>query len=326
MECDRGPRLEMLWESCDPQQTLAQRFGFADADAVEGWLRVTLATYWDVTVESCERIVISDHNALAWLTTASGSLIAKWSAAPELFPRLSRVARLTQWLDGQGLPVSAPLPSLDGAVQVEVDGASMALQHVIDGDMLDVGDPQQVRAAGVALGELHQALGRSPAAEEPVSQRETFVPMMSRIARWLESEQPHVPKPAQQALRRLVGSAPVLDDVPQLLHGDFRSANVLCSGSSVVGVLDFEEVRFDHCVDELARSAVLLGTRFHDWGPVSPEVHAQFLAGYETVRYLSPSEQHWWDVLVLWYTLAFVPVGHDPTGWAESARNLTVGR
>nr|WP_200837739.1 phosphotransferase [Ruania rhizosphaerae] len=133
------------------------------------------------------------------------------------------------------------------------------------------------------------------------------------------------PSLPSRRLRRLVASARVLDDVPQLVHGDFRSANVLCSGSSVVGVLDFEEIRRDHCVDELARSAVLLGTRFHDWGPVSPEVHAQFLAGYETVRRLSPPEKHWWDVLVLWYTLAFVPVGHDP-GWADSAETLAAAR
>ncbi len=325
MERHRGPRLEMLWESCDPEQTLAQRFGFADADAVDGWLRVTLATYWDVIIESCDRVVMSDHNALAWLTTTSGALIAKWSAASKLFPRLSRVARLTQWLDGEGLPVSAPVPSRHGAVQVELDGVSMALQHVIDGTMLDVAHPEQVRAAGATLAELHRALRRSPDVEYSLAQSETLVPVASRMACWLESEKPHVPKPAQQALRRLVASARVLDDVPQLVHGDFRSANVLCSGSSVVGVLDFEEIRRDHCVDELARSAVLLGTRFHDWGPVSPEVHAQFLAGYETVRRLSPPEKHWWDVLVLWYTLAFVPVGHDP-GWADSAETLAAAR
>lgn len=42
----------------------------------------------------------SDRNALAWITTASGWLLAKWSAAPERFARLSQIARLTHWLDG----------------------------------------------------------------------------------------------------------------------------------------------------------------------------------------------------------------------------------
>jgi len=48
-------------------------------------------------------------------------------------------------------------------------------------------------------------------------------------------------------------------------------------------------------------------------------VHAQFRAGYESVRRLGPVEAAWWDIVVLWQTLTFVPAGSDPTGWAASA-------
>lgn len=27
----------------------------------------------------------------------------------------------------------------------------------------------------------------------------------------------------------------------------------------------------------------------------------------------------WWDVLVLWYSMAMVPSGEDPTGWGTAA-------
>jgi homoserine kinase type II len=72
-------------------------------------------------------------------------------------------------------------------------------------------------------------------------------------------------------------------------------------------------------VVELARSAVMLGTRFRDWGPVSAEVRAGFLDGYQSERQLTAAEVHWWDVLVLWYSLLLVPAGDDPTGWGSEA-------
>jgi homoserine kinase type II len=63
----------------------------------------------------------------------------------------------------------------------------------------------------------------------------------------------------------------------------------------------------------------MLGTRFRDWGPVSVEVRATFLSGYQSERRLTRAEERWWDVLVLWYALLLVPRGDDPTGWRSSA-------
>jgi len=257
------PTLEMLWEASDPRGTLDERFGFADAVSAGHWVAATVYEHWGIWIDSCERIVISDRNALAWVTTPSGRLLAKWSVAPERFPRLSRIARLTHWLDGKGLPVSAPVQTLDGRLQVEVDEVSMGLQRVIEGE--------------------------------------------------------HVPQAARDALRGLVADAPADRPTTQLVHGDFRSSNVLCTGHTIAAVIDFESARLDHCIDEIARSAVMLGTRFRDWGPVSAEVRKMFMSGYQSVRRLTPYEASWWDVLVLWYTLAFVSPGDDPTGWAASA-------
>ena len=108
-------------------------------------------------------------------------------------------------------------------------------------------------------------------------------------------------------LRRLVDEAPADLLATQLVHGDFRSANILCTGAGIAAVLDFEEARLDHCVDELARSAVMLGTRFRDWGPVTSDVRARFREGYESVRRLTAVEASWWDILVLWYSLVLLP-------------------
>lgn len=63
----------------------------------------------------------------------------------------------------------------------------------------------------------------------------------------------------------------------------------------------------------------MLGTRFRDWGPVSNEVRATFLAGYRRVRQLTAVEESWLEVLLLWYAFALVPPGDDPTGWGSAA-------
>ncbi|ROS74491.1 homoserine kinase type II [Cellulomonas sp. PhB143] len=314
------PVIEMLWETVDPAEALRARFGFRDAASAGRWVATTLLAHWGLAIDRCERIVISDRNALAWVVTPSGRLLAKWSVASSRFAHLSRVARLTAWLDSESLPVSAPLPALDGRHQVELDNVSMSLQRVVDGDLLDVDDAVQVRAAGATLAELHRALAAYPAADELVRSAERPEPLPARITGWLGAAPAHVPAAGRRMMRRLVAAAPPGLPPVQLVHGDFRSSNVLAAGPAIVAVIDFEEVRLDWCIDELARSAVMLGTRFRHWGPVPAEVHAAFFSGYQSVRRLTPVEEHWWDALVLWYTWALVPTGDDPTGWGAAAQ------
>jgi len=313
-----GPVLEMLWETADPARALDVRFGFGDGESAARWVTAVLDAHWGVRVASCARIVLSAHNALAWVGTSSGRMLAKWSVVPARFPRLAETARLAYWLGGQGLPVSAPVPALDGRLQVEADGASMCLQRQIDGDLLDTADPDQVRAAGATLARLQDALAGYPDADRIAALSEPPAPLRQRITGWLDGAE-HVPAAVGDTLRRMVADAPP-DRLPvQLVHRDFRAANVLCAGADVVAVLDFEETLLDHRIVELARSAVVLGTRFRHWGPVSAEVRARFLAGYRSVRELTAVEAGWWDAVRLWQALLAVPAGDDPTGWGRSA-------
>lgn len=309
----------MLWEPSDPSRVLGERFGFSDPESAGRWVATTLDEHWGVPIDSCERIVMSDRNALAWVGIPTGRLIAKWSVAPKRFPRLASIAWLTRWLDDQGLPVSRAVPSLGGHLQVHVDGVSIGVQREIRGDLLDIAAADQVHASGAVLARLHEALSAYPDAAQVVSPDGPSGPLAARITDWLDSASDHVPSDACDALRELVAAAPPESLPTQLVHGDFRSANVLCAGGRVVAVIDFEEARLDHRIVELARSDVMLGTRFRNWGPVSSDVRAGFLAGYESVRKLTPVEMHWWDILVVWHGLALVSPAGDPTGWGKSA-------
>lgn len=307
----------MLWEQGDPYDALRRRFGFADLGAAGAWLRSTTAAAWGLEVGAPTRLVMSDHNALAWVPSEAGDLVVKWSVDPTRFQRLDEVAALVAALGAGDLSVSAPLPCLDGRLQVRLGGASVSLQRVVAGDLLDTDDPAQVHRAGAVLARLHLALADQTA--PPGWHADARVLSTGRVRRWLAAERPHLPPGAAQALHARLGELPDEPLGTQPLHGDYRAANVLCAGGEVVAVIDFEEAHLGSRLEECARAGVLLGTRFHDWGPVAPEVRRTFLTGYASVRPLAPAEHAWWDALELWHALAMVPAEADPTGWGAAA-------
>lgn len=156
------PQLSMLWESADPEEALSRRFGFADAVSAAGWLGDTLWDTWAITVDDCDRLVISSGNLLAWITADDRRLIAKWSVVSKLFQRLADATALIMWLHHRGIPVAAPIPARDGRLRVELDNVSLGVFPVIDGDLLDAGDPAQVTEAGRMLATLHDAMAAYP--------------------------------------------------------------------------------------------------------------------------------------------------------------------
>jgi homoserine kinase type II len=246
-----APSLSMLWESADPAEALAQRFRFESPTAVVGWLSGVLAQHWDLALSSCERLVISSGNIMAWITVGERRMIAKWSMHTPVFARLAAIARLTHWLDRRGVPVSAPQPARDGRLQLELDGFSLALQNVVPGELLDVADDAQVQAAGEMLATLHTELAAYPDVI-----------------------------PTEESLR----------SGTQLVGNDFRSANILWAGGRISAVLDLEEARYERRVDDLAKAAVLLGTRYHDWVPTPPDARDAFVAAYQAAHPLTAEE------------------------------------
>lgn len=245
------PPLSMLWESTDPAEALTRRFRFDSPTAVVGWLSEVLAQHWGLTSSSCERLVISDNNMMAWITVGERRMIAKWSIRTPVFTRLAAIARLTRWLDERGVPVSAPQPALDGRLQLELDGVSLGLQNVIPGDLLDVTDAAQVQAAGEMLATLHAELAAYP---------------------------------------DVVPTAEPPRSGTQLVGNDFRSANILWASGQISAVLDLEEATYERRLDDLAKAAAYLGTRYHDWAPTPPSAREAFIAAYQAAHPLPAGE------------------------------------
>jgi Ser/Thr protein kinase RdoA (MazF antagonist) len=268
--------LSMLWERVEPEQALRERFGFDGFEAVGAWVHGVLAEVWGIEVAGTGRMVISGPNAIVWVETDRGPLVVKWSLVRELFAPLEASARLLRVLDERGVPVAAPLHSIDGRERVVIEGPigelSVAVLPEIAGDWLDITDEDAVHAAGVCLAELHHALSG------------------------YEDDRLPTTNP-----RAEIGLPPVEDDPLQLVHNDFRAANILTQGPKIVGVLDFDEIAWGHRVEDLGYASVYLATRFTGWGPTPPDVRRTLRAGYESVRPLSAAEQERYDVLVQWH-------------------------
>lgn len=148
----------------------------------------------------------------------------KCTADTELFGRLADVASLTMWLSEGGIPVAAPIPTTKGLLRVVHEHLSLGICPVVDGELLDVDNPAHVIDAGHMLASLHEALAAYP--------------------------------------HRFNGALPGRG--AQLVHNDFRSANILYDTARISAVLDFDDVTHRARVSDLAKAAVLLGTRYHN--------------------------------------------------------------
>ena len=310
----------MLWEATEPQEALRTRFGFDNSTAVVDWISSTLSRVWTIPVLAVPRMVISDHNAIVWVESSRGPLVVKWSRDQDRFERLEAASRLLTWLDGLGLPVAAPIAPPHGPDRVLVDGPLGPLSVVVlpelDGGWLDITDETAVRGAGAALAQLHKAM--RDYADDRCRPDTVTMSLTDRLEHWLTDDDRGFAPAASAPLRGLVDGLPPLDDRRQLVHHDFRAANILTHASDVVGVLDFDEVRWDHPLVDLAQASVYLGTRFTDWGPTPVSVRQQLAEGYATVCPLTSADRRWLEALVLWMAIVAIPGDLDPQGWAEA--------
>lgn len=314
--------LSMLWESTEPRLALRERFGLDSFDEAVIWLTKGLAQAWAIEVEACDRIVISGDNAIAWVRTNQGALVAKWSRAQEQFVRFTAIADLLQALHEQGVPVAPPLTSVDAQRRVIVHSGSsplsMTVQPQIAGDLLDTTDETAVRRAGACLAALHGALAIHRDSRLIEVQPGRSLDLRQRILTWLELEDVGRAPTASARLRDQLASLPQIDTEPQLIHKDYRASNVLTAGSEVLAVIDFDDVAWDYCVSDLANSFIRLGTHFTNWQPTPASVRDTLLEGYRSVRPLTRLEHQWLQALVLWQGIAAIPAGDDPAGWASA--------
>lgn len=296
----------MLWESTDAQAALTQRFQFASVAAASDWLIKTISDIYGVRAVSVDRLVISSFNLLAWLTTTDGPLLAKCCAFVRAHDWLANVAELLAWLEQQQLPVSVPVATSTGERQVLRDHLSIGVQRIMPGSLLDPTQLEQAQAAGITLASLHHALAAYPRAIDFASQTPLST-LAENIQTWAATKAATRPDRALVAGRKALLQSLQRSTLPELasqvVHHDYRAANILWHADKITAVLDFEDLRWSYRVNDLAWAAVHLGTRFHHWGPVSEAVHANFLAAYTSLHPLTAAEQAWLPRLMVWHSI-----------------------
>lgn len=309
----------MLWESTESGAALRERFGFTSFDAAAAWVSVALGSSWGIQVRCCTRLVISDRNAILWAGTDCGDVVVKWSMDEGLFNHLDLSSRLMLDLTGSGVPVPSPVLTTGGDVRAILDGPSGRLSVTVvpevDGVWLDIQDGVAVHAAGACLARLHQGLAAVDGQAWPPASPQ---PLLARIQMWLDERDRGFAAEASLRLRDLLSRSPALEEATQLVHNDFRAANILTHRSKIVGVLDFDDVLLDHRVSDLAKASTYLGTRFTSWSPTPIIAQQQLRAGYELVQPLSPAEVAWLEILTLWHGIAAIPDEDDTAGWAAA--------
>jgi homoserine kinase type II len=296
-------RPEMLWELTDAGVELTTRFGFTGPADAATWTSRLLAEDYATGLRSVDRMVLSAHNLMVWVTTQdAGRLMIKVCRLAEAHDSLAARSTLVSWLSGQGLPVAAPLPTRGGDHQLLRDGRSVGVQPVLPGELLDGADLGQVRAAGAMLATLHTLLAQWPDA--------ALFGTVRPVAGGGPGEHPEAPDDLRSELEQRLRGLPQLPHQP--VHGDYRGANLLTRGPEISGVLDFEEARLDTAAVDIAHAVCLLGTWYHDWAPMSPEAQTVFLDGYVARRPLTAAEQTCLPVLIARCMFAL--------GWWDDAR------
>jgi Ser/Thr protein kinase RdoA (MazF antagonist) len=194
-------------------------------------------------------------------------------------------------LRGLSFAVPVPVPADDGSALVrgELRGevVNASLSRRIPGEHPARGDALRAEAAGAALAELDDVLGRLDPADLPPGRMwdgdlTTIHPRVPTIGLLVEG------MPADrrdQVARILTGIRPRTDLPRQIIHGDLAPTNVLMVGDRVTAILDFETCGPGYRAMDLAVGGYFFG----DFGRPTAASEA-FHSGYLTRFALTDAE------------------------------------
>jgi len=205
--------------------------------------RAAVLSSWNLRAEASS----TSGPRVTRLQTPAGCLYLKESESTE---SLDRDLDLLEYLASVGLPVPRYIATAAGGSYAIGEGKAFWLSAELPGRHLPqfrgASGLKQVECLAGRLGELHQALAGAPSPRLfPVFRDSAELLLARLLAR---------PTPFDvDRLQRLRGrSAPLAALPAQLIHRDFHRGNVLFTGETVSGLLDFDLVHwgprlFDVC-------------------------------------------------------------------------------
>jgi aminoglycoside phosphotransferase (APT) family kinase protein len=257
---------------------------------------------------------------------------------PETSPFLdpSRQFRVLELLYPEGLPVPEPIFQFDADdslarayVVAFVDGESLP-RRLLDSPQFERARARFCAQAGEFLGRLH-ALDPAPAAflEDVPDSIDPIAATMTRIERWGMSL-PVLELAVRWLQRNRPPTAP-----RRLLHGDFRTGNMLMDEEGIRAVLDYECAHIGAPMEDLGWLCLrsfrfgLVDKPVGGFGPREPFYAAYAAASGRTV---DADEVRWWEIFgfIRWAHYNVMQVwGHQSgerrsTAFAACGRNIAL--
>ena len=248
-----------------------------------------IAARWGADVGSV-RFFRASANFVFKFTQAGRSCFLRFNHATERTPEsIQAETRYVNHLDGQGVLVARPLPSLNGRFVESVPTALGVFHAVVfeavAGQQWETAElmPEMFEAWGAALGRLHSASEGYPDGSRP-----TWRDHLDQAARSLPQEE----QAARALLLRLKSR---LDELPRsasgfgLIHFDFELDNIVWTESGPAAI-DFDDSAHYWFAADIAFA---LRDLFSDDARLVDLGHADlghFVGGYRSVRALSQEE------------------------------------
>ncbi len=267
-----------------------------------------------------------------WRVDTAAGVFALKRVTDVSLDRLVRNLGVLDALAGEGIPVSAPAPTVAGALVAEVDGDVWCLFPWAAGSHLRGVDLSLSQAAslGTHLGRLHVGLDRAcgrgllPAVPETVTSEvatpERAVEKLEQLSGLVGDKGAGTAFDATAAAaleqrRALIGK--YADRSPEgavpggrhgWTHGDVQYRNLLWDGGELTAILDWDRVGVRPYAEEVARTAQV---QFGVDGVFDLDRVAAFVGGYRSVVPLEASalldgvRRLWWKRMTDFWQLEF---------------------
>ena len=197
---------------------------------------------------------------------------------------------LLDHLAAKSCPVPRTIHDSSGALYRELGGKAVALIEFLPGVSVSQPTAAQARSVGAALAQLHLAAADfAPTRANSMGPEEWGRLAAACGPEGLASIDPALPALVAAELAYLAANWPA--DLPHgVIHADLFPDNVLMLGDAVTGLIDFyfaanDLIAYDLAVTHIAWAFDRSGRKF------DPQVSAALLAGYQSVRPLTPAEQ-----------------------------------
>ncbi|MGY9066819.1 phosphotransferase [Streptomyces sp. CAS3] len=280
-----------------------------------------------------ERRYLADGlmNANWRLDTPVGQFALKWVTDVSL-ERLQCNLGVLAALGADGVPVSAPVPTITGSLVAQADGGAWCLFPWVVGSHVRGVDLtlSQVSALGAHLGGLHVSLGRAcgrgllPGVPETITVDVTSPARAVEKAEWLSaavrdkgngSDFDRAAGVALEHRRALVFK--YADHRPRSAtpegdhgwtHGDVQYRNLLWEGGELAAFLDWDRIAVRPYAEEVVRTAQV---QFGVGGVFDLARVSAFVEGYRSVVPLEPSalvdgaRRLWWKRMTDFWQLEF---------------------